>query len=760
MPQPLGRRFSNLFSIAAVSALAAFAGSARSIAAQQPPPPPAPAQQPAPNAPPPVVFKVETSYVEVDAVATDRQGNLVRGLTKDDFEVFEDGKLQKIDVFTSVDIPSVPQRPFLAADRPISTDVKTNAPSVAGRLYVLVLDDLDTSALRSQYVVKSARQFVERHMAANDLAAVVYTSGRGDASQEFTSDRRLLIAAIEKFAGRKLQSLTLAKADQFYHQHMMEVEANSSSADDPDNNGQPTSGTIRGPNGYPDITTDPDDFERGYRAQEVLRSLKTLAETLSGVRGRRKAVLFFSEGIDYPIYDIFGSQAATDVVIATKDAITAAARANVSFFTIDPRGLVGMSAEEIDLNANLDPTQKFDAHGLVEEMRLSQDSLRTLAEETGGIAAVNSRNDAPIFERIVRATSTYYVLGYYPVENRRDGAFHKIEVRVKRPGLRVTARKGYASPRGRTRDEAPAVERKPPVRAESAPGAPAAPQTSAELREVLSSPLQQSGVTLSVQAAPFRSKSKEASVAVAVEIDGSRLRFEPAANNAQHDDLELSFFALDDKGKPHQGTAYNLNLTLRPDTYERVKSAGLRVNPRIALAPGRYQVRIGVRESGAGELGSVFYDLDVPDFTKNGLTMSGLLVTAPSARQLITPEPDPVVPASLLPGPATSRREFQQADVLSVFAEVYDNTRESRRDVEVVTTLLAETGTEVFKSTQGLGADADRNSKSNTYQYSTSIPLKSLQPGRYLLRTEVSPRIAAGDTTRVSRETLITVVPN
>ncbi len=706
-------------------------------------------QQPAPNTPPPVVFKVETAYVEVDATATDRQGNIVRGLTKDDFELFEDGKPQRIDVFTSVDIPAVPQRPFLATGRPISTDVKSNAPSVAGRLYVLVLDDLGTSALRSQYLIKSARQFVEKHMAANDLAAIVYTSGRADAAQEFTGDRRLLVTSIDKFTGRKLISLTLAKADQFFHQHQMELEANADSANDPQNNGQPVSGTIRGPNGYSDITTDPDDFERGYRAQEVLRTLKTVSETLSGVRGRRKALLFFSEGIDYPIYDIFGSQAAGDVVAATKDAIAAAARSNVSFFTIDPRGLAGLSAEEIELNASADPTRGFDAHGLVAEMRLSQDSLITLADETGGFAAVNSRNDAPIFDRIVRATSTYYVLGYYPPNPRRDGAFHRIEVRVKRPGLRVTARKGYAAPRGRTRDELP-------VGAVKGPGAQ---QASVELREILGSPLQQSGVTLSVQAAPFKNKAKEASVALAIEVDPARLRFaSDGGNSVFHDDLELSFFALDDKGKLHEGTHYNLNLALRPDTYTRVQAWGLRVNPRIVLAPGRYQVRVGVRESGAGELGSVFYDLDVPDFTKRGIAMSGLLITAASSRLLLTPEPDATVPAVLLPGPATSRRDFLQGDTLNVFAEVYDNTSGQRRDIEVATTLLAETGNEVFKSTQSLGADRQGNSRNSAFQYSTSIPLKDIQPGRYLLRIEASVRGAATDVGRSSRETLVTVV--
>ena len=219
MPQPILRRTPYVLVLALALGIAVLAGFARgSVGAQT-------VQPPSSGTPPPVTFKAETSYVDVDAVVTDRQGNVVRGLTKDDFELLEDGKPQRIDMFTYVDIPAVPQDRFLAANRPISSDVKSNAPSLAGRLYVLVLDDLGTTALRSQYVIKSARQFIEQNFAANDLAAVVYTSGRGDASQEFTGDRGLLLAAVDKFVGRKLLSLTLAKADQFFHQHMMELEA-------------------------------------------------------------------------------------------------------------------------------------------------------------------------------------------------------------------------------------------------------------------------------------------------------------------------------------------------------------------------------------------------------------------------------------------------------------------------------------------------------------------------------------------------------
>src|SRR5918993_133360 len=244
---------------------------------------------------------------------------------------------------------------------------------------------------------------------------------------------------------------------------------------------------------------------------------------------------------------------------------------------------------------------------LLAEMGQTQDGLRTLAEQTGGIAVLDTNSFASSFDRIVQANSLYYMLGYYPPNHPQDGRFHKIEVRVKRPGLRVLARRGYASPRARDfcNRERQRVERERIARTKGAD------QTSSELRAMLDSPIQQSGLMLQVHAAPFKNTARNASVALSIEIDAARMQFAPPKGN------------------------------------------GLRANTRVELPPGRYQLRIGVRESGAGETGTVFYDLDVPDFTRQRLSMSGLLLSAPSAQQTFTVQPDPVA-AKVLPGAATS----------------------------------------------------------------------------------------------------------
>jgi hypothetical protein len=223
-------------------------------------------------------------------------------------------------------------------------------------------------------------------------------------------------------------------------------------------------------------------------------------------------------------------------------------------------------------------------------------------------------------------------------------------------------------------------------------------QHSPELREALGTPLQQSGLTLSVQAAAFNTR-REASVALAIELDGDRLEFTPNDNGAVFaNSIEVSYFGVNAEGRPQRATRSELNLSLRPESYKRVTTGGLRLNPRLTLEPGRYQIRIGARDSLTKQLGTVFYDLHVPDFRKDPLMMSGLLLTTSSAQQTMTAQPDPAT-EKLLPAPATSRRTFAMGETLTVFAEIYDNmsARQSRQ-FDVAVTFTSEDGKDAFSA--------------------------------------------------------------
>ena len=696
------------------------------------------------QAPPSVTFQVEVNYVDVDAIVTDEKGNFVTGLTRDDFEVFEDGKPQKIEMFSYVELPVEPYNRFTAINRPVTSDARSNHRAFDGRVYVIVLDDLDISPLRGGLVKNAAREFVERHLGANDLAAVVYTSGRTDATQDFTNDRALLLTAIDKFVGRRLRSAAMEALERHYHNELTALNR----PDDYSNQGA----NIKDAASPIDIR----DLEREQRAVMVLDTLRNLGEFLAGVRGRRKAVLLFSEGLEMPMGEIYGTHTATDVVGAIKDAITAAARSNVNFFALDPRGLIGMTSEYIETAGSHAPDVAYGVfgaanaqQGLLSEMKLSQDSLRTLAEETGGFAAVNQNVLGTAFTRIVDANSRYYVLGYYPPSPARDGRFHRIEVRVTRPGLRVSARRGYASPRGRTPAERKRDEDTRRAR-EARRGA--VNNTSPQLRDALDAPLQQSGLNFTVQAAPFKHTQKEASVALAIEFDGEPFPFATGDNGGlATNTIELSFFGINQQGKAQRSTRSQFNLTLRPESLKRVKTGGLRVNPRMTLEPGRYQIRVGARESVGSRVGTVFYDLQVPDFRKYPLMLSGLLITATSAQAAMTAMPDPE-PPKLLPGPAISRRTFARNDTLTVFAEIYDNgSSKQSRQIDAVFTLLSERGQEVFRAAETV--DNPTASHWTAFGLTRAIPLNNVAPGRYLIKVEATAR----GTPPVGRETLITV---
>lgn len=674
--------------------------------AQQPAPAPQPSQ---PETPPPT-FRVEINYVEVDALVTDAAGNSVANLTADDFEVLEDGKPQKISAFSLVNIPiERAERPLFAAG-PIEADVRSNE-EVDGRVYVIVLDDLHIHPLRTSRVKAAAKGFVERHFAANDLAAVVYTSGRADAGQEFTNNRRLLLAAIDRFSGRKLRSSTLERLERY----------------------QSTQG-MRSPG---ERVEDPVLAERAFNARNSLEGVRNLADFLAGIRGRRKAMLFISEGVDYDIHDVFTNRDASSIMDASRDAIGAATRANVAIYSIDPRGLTSMGDEMIEVGSfpNDDPDAGISSTGMMDELRLSQDSLRTLSDETGGFAAVNRNDFDGAFERLVRENSSYYVLGYYPTNDRRDGRFRKIEVHVRRPGLQVRSRKGYQAPRGR------APENKP-----------AATPAAAAVREGMSSPLPMAGIGLTAFAAPFKGNAPNASVALAIEVEAGAFEY-TEKNGVFTNDLELAVTATDAKGKTHPGERNTINLAFKPDTLARVKARGFRVVTQLDVPPGRYQVRIAAGES-TGRVGSVFYDLEVPDFHKAPFTMSGLAVTSASAGQTPTARAkDPL--KDFLPGAPTARREFPRGDELALFAEIYENAPGAPAHmVDITTTVRSDAGRVLFQNQEERNSTELQGGRGG-YGYTTRIPLTDLEPGVYVIHVEATSR-AASDR-GVGRDVQITV---
>jgi VWFA-related protein len=350
------------------------------------PPPRDPRQAPQPT------FRVQVELVQVDVIATDAQGRPVDDLQKADFEVLEDGKPQQVATFERVNIPIAAAPDRAATFGLTSPDVRTNS-SDTGRVYLFVLDDMHTRMDKSSYARAAAQKFVERYLEPGDLAAVVFTSARRSVAQEFTADRRLLLASINAFLGM---------------------------IPDPD-----SGVAARG------------QMEVADTARGVSGTLTALAQFLGRASGRRKACVYLGPG--FQVVPHGGTPGALSPG-EYRDLVAAANHANLAFYTIDPQGLSVLAEGASADSPSLDAAAVFDAADAAHE------GLQGLAVDTGGFAVAGSNDLDRPFGRIRRETSSYYLLGYYPAQPK-EGSTHRIAVRVRRPGVRLRSRSEYAVPK-------------------------------------------------------------------------------------------------------------------------------------------------------------------------------------------------------------------------------------------------------------------------------------------------------------------------
>ena len=695
--------------------------------AQAPTAPPAP-QQDGSAPPPEVTFRVEVNYVEEDVRVVDRNGNFVRGLKREDFQLMEDGKAQKVNTFGMVDIPitRVPRPLFMGPDAvPIEPDVASNERVTDGRLYLLLLDDYHTAPLRSQNVKNLARKFVLEKLGPNDQAAVVPTSGVLRGSQDFTQNRRLLLDAISNFVGQKLPSAAVTKTEA-----RARDEANSrglSEAQAPEQ--------ITPENRY---TEDMDAPERTYKARAALNSLRNIAEWMSAIQGRRKAIVYISEGVDFNMYDMFvGSQPEVFnfenfnmIQQETWDTIQAASRSNVQIYPVDPRGLTSMAQENIEISGLPLLGLHLGPETLNQELQTSQMNLRQLAEETGGVAAVGTNDMNKAFDRIVQENSSYYVLGYYSSNEKRDGKMRSVTVKVNGyPDAQITYRKRYAAARGKG----------PKNTAAGKTPDPAAGLT-AELMQAMAAPLPMTGLQLRLQAVPQKGSGKNASLKVLVQTSGKDLTFKEN-NGVFSTKLSFSLGVFGKDGKAVFTERPDADLNLRPETHDRVMQNGVRVMRQLSVPPGRYQIRVAAQDSSKAKQGTAILDIEVPDFSKGNIALSGVALAATADRSVATGSAQDVLTfGGGLPGAPSTLREFPSNSEIAAFAEVYDNAPTPSHRLDVTGTVKADDGRVVFTHSQEFSSD-DLHGAPGGFGFSTRIPMTGWAPGLYVLTIEAKSRI-------------------
>ncbi len=717
--------------IALVAALAAVL-LGRAAAQQQPPPPPVPTAGPTP------ILRASVDQVIVDVVVTDQHGGVVPALTADDFEIYERGQRQAIGTFSEVSLPLV--RPVRATAPVPASDVRTNQHRPEGRIYVIVLDDHHVGVARSGVVQRAARDFLNRQVQAGDLVAVVTTTGVGGAFQDFTEDPSLASAAIDRFVGRQpgeTAALQQTSEDAFMARaaaaaatatqqraaaqagadlSVSQAAAAQAEAAFGARNADPMAVRRNSTAIIADgAMTDNDDaaVEALERGRVTLRTLRTIADGLAGIPGRRKAILYFSEGL--PV-----TPRVADLVDELSRVTAAAARANVTLYAFDPRGL------DLHMGAELLATGVSPSTQLQQKRRLSSEMLRSLAGETGGAAAVDSNDMSAALERVASESSHYYLIGYAPADGARDGRYRPIDVRVKRPGLRVSARKGYVAP----------DDRAPPPASFSGLGP--------ELSELVRRPMSTLGLPLSAMAVPLPIAFDN--VTVTVEVGAQAIGFDE--RDGRHENtVDLAIVPVGIGGKVYPLVNGHARLSLPREDAEAVRTLGLRMVERLTLPAGTYQLHIAAREVRHGAAGSLICDLVVPDRSTPGLTMTPLLVSGTRARRVPSANRDDRVLRALGGGPPTTSRVFHRDETLSAYAEVVDVGATARRDVELVTILRDARDRDVVHSVRPNASD--RAAPGQSFPYAIDIPLRTLPAGRYVLRVEAR---AAGAPDPIVRE--------
>jgi len=518
----------------------------------------------APQQPP--RFRTEVEVVELDISVIDNNRRPVRGLTAAGFTVFEDGQPQSIVQFTAVDITDPPPTPTTWL-RDVAPDVKDN--SVADRrVFVILLDDAmippDPAMVKSTKEI--ARSLVSR-LGPSDLAAVVFTLNNRH-SQDFTSDRARLLAAIDTFAPGFRGSV-----------------------------GPPVPPIAAGGGGAIGGPLLPDKNVDTYFYQASVATLEKVAELLTDVAHQRKVLMYISVGVPVPAWSgqAIGQDTLSGAASQLRQQMTELFRlarlSNVNVYSFNPAGLDGLANYFLS-HKDFSP-----------DAGLHTDYLRVVADNTGGRAVIDTNNADQGVAEMVRESGSYYLLAYQSSNPKKDGHYRMVDVRVDRPGLTVRTRSGYDAPR-----EAKAGATKPP---------PAAVTTA------VSGLLPRSDVQMQVVVAPFAIPGKsEAALVIAADIR------QPTPQERTTDTIDLLTSAFGAEEKPRGSQRQTAKVVLRPTEDPQ---AHFEILSRLDLKPGRYDLRLAANSTLQDKTGSVYYAVDVPDCWKDPLSLSGVVVSATPA---------------------------------------------------------------------------------------------------------------------------------
>src|SRR5215469_3359081 len=642
------------------------------------------------------VFHAQTELVLVNVTVKDKHGNFVRDLRPEDFTVLEDNKPQKVVSFDIENIDSV-LVPEVAQAKPLEGLTAPKQPNLPAptapdreefkdrRLLILFFDLSAMEPDEIDHAVTAAENYVDHQMQAADLVAVVSLGSSLEVNQDFTSDRALLKKALASFSTGAGQGL--------------EEGSTGATEGTPDTGGSFTA----------------DDTEYNiFSIDRRLEAIRAVAEKLSRIQ-QKKALIYFSNGMDRT-----GIENQSEL----RAAINAAVRANLALYTLDIRGLQAMVPGGEAQNASLRGTSPYSGQAMLsayESNFTTQETLVTLASDTGGRAFLDSNDFGAIFKGMQDDTSMYYVLGYHSSNAARDGRYRRITVKLKRSDLKVQYRRGYYAPADYKHANGEDRER--------------------QLEEQLASELPATDLPLYLGLAYFRWQSNRFAIPVSLVVPGSEIPFTRSSDRDKAT-LDVIGIVLDANRRPVSNIRDTVKLAVNASTEVRRKN--VQYNSVLLLPPGKYHLKFVVRENQTGRMGSFETDLNVPDLKSAPLKMSSVVLasqTQPAKAKSDSPNPLIHDGAEIVPNVT---HVFSAAQHLLLYYEVYDPGRVAelpagggKAGVHLLSNVSFFQGAaKAYESSlvevSGLGV---RDRQAAVFQL--DVPLNSLKPGFYICQVNV-----------------------
>ena len=650
-----------------------------------------------------VTFKVNSDLVLTNVVVRDKKtGEIVKGLTEKDFTITEDGKPQHI---VSFDFESVDQAAPLS-----EATINASAPNgvfgaKAGtatqeelRNHRLIVMFFDLTSMQPEDVERAqeaARDYVNKQMHPADLVAVASLDETLSLDQDFTANKQLLLKAVNSYSGTQgngFQSGATSTSNQV-------EDASSFTPDEQE---------------YNDINTDRELFA----IEDIAKSLTYLNE--------KKSLLYFSGGIQR---DGIENQASLHA------AINAAVRANVSIYSVDARGLQAISPLGDATTGSLRGASSFNGSALQNNLDSNfntQEVMAGLSADTGGKFFSDTNDLSGAFARIQQDTSAYYVIGYHSTDQRRDGRYRRLSIKVNRADLKLEYRPGYYAPadyKHATRDE-----------------------REQQLNDELASDLPATDMAVYLEALYFRTGANRFFVPVSLVVPGSQI---PFVKGGDRDKATLDIIGQVRDTAGHDIGDIRDTVRLAVDESQQVRQKNVQYTTGFNLPTGKFHVKFVVRENETGRMGSFETDLTVPDLHKVPLRMSSVVLASqrmPAAKK----QDSPLVRDGLQFVPNLPH-VFRQDQHMYLLYEVYDPARAAAapaaaaappakpekadkgapQPVRVMTSIEFLQGSAKAFETPLIQATQLNEPDRGAIAFQFDVPLTDLKPGTYICQINV-----------------------